>query len=377
LNLGSINIEYKMSLNDQILNASVLIVDDKPANVALLEAILKSEGYTNVQSVTDSRLVKELHDKRQFDIILLDIRMPHMSGFEVMEQLQTSDQDDYLPVLVLTAQSDAETKIRALQSGARDFVTKPFERIEVTHRIKNMLEVRLMYNRRGWEKEIVEAQVRERTQQLEDTQLEFIRQLGRAGEYRDNETGMHVVRMSKGCQSLALATGHNEEFAELLLLASPMHDVGKIGIPDRVLLKPGKLDADEWEIMKTHVEIGGEILSSDTAEIMQLARSIALTHHEKWDGSGYPNGLVGEDIPVQGRIAAICDVFDALTSERPYKKAWLVEDAVALIQEESGSHFDPVLAAKFIEILPQIIEIREAHADDDEAFNLYKLAVVS
>jgi len=367
-----------MSLKDQILKARILIVDDKPANVALLEAILKSDGYTNVQSVTDPRLVKELHDKWQFDIILLDIRMPHMSGFEVMEQLLDKIEDDYLPVLVLTAQSDAETKIQALQSGARDFVTKPFERIEVTHRIRNMLEVRLMYNRRGWEKEIVEAQVRERTQQLADTQLEFIRQLGRAGEYRDNETGMHVVRMSKGCQSLALAAGYSKEFAELILLASPMHDVGKIGIPDRVLLKPGKLDADEWEIMKTHVDIGTEILSSDSAEIMKLARTIASTHHEKWNGSGYPNGLVGEDIPIQGRLAAICDVFDALTSERPYKKAWTVEDAAALIREESGSHFDPELATKFLEILPKIIEIRVAHADEeDEAYDIYDLAAAN
>ena len=175
------------------------------------------------------------------------------------------------------------------RNGAKDFVTKPFERIEVTHRIRNMLEVRMMYNRRGWEKEIVEAQARERTQQLADTQLEFIHQLGRAGEYRDNETGMHVLRMSKSCQALALALGYSEEFGELILRASPMHDVGKIGIPDRILLKPGKLDADEWEIMKTHVEIGAEILSNHPAEIIQLARSIAMTHHEKWDGSGYPH----------------------------------------------------------------------------------------
>ncbi|MBT7268621.1 MAG: response regulator, partial [Rhodospirillaceae bacterium] len=238
-----------MTLDDQIYDARVLIVDDKPANVALLEAILKGEGYTNVHSVTDPRLVEDLHEKNQFDIILLDIRMPHMSGFDVMAQLQDKIVDDYLPILVLTAQSDVETKIQALENGARDFVTKPFERIEVTHRIKNMLEVRLMYNRRGFEKELVEAQVAERTQQLAETQLEFIHQLGRAGEYRDNETGMHVVRMSMGCKALALATGHSKEFSELILQASPMHDVGKIGIPDRILLKPGKLEADEWEIM--------------------------------------------------------------------------------------------------------------------------------
>lgn len=367
-----------MILDTQIYDARVLIVDDKPANVALLEAILTGEGYTNVQSVTDPRLVQDLHEKWHFDIILLDIRMPHLSGFDVMEQLQDKIVDDYLPILVLTAQSDVETKIKALESGARDFVTKPFERIEVTHRIKNILEVRLMYNKRGREKEIVEAQVRERTLQLAETQLEFIRQLGRAGEYRDNETGMHVLRMSMSCQALALATGHSEDFSELLLQASPMHDVGKIGVPDRILLKPGKFEADEWEIMKSHVEIGAEILSNHPAEIIQLARSIALTHHEKWDGSGYPNNLAGEDIPIQGRIAALADVFDALTSERPYKKAWSIEDATSFIGEQSGRHFDPTLAAKFLEILPQILAIRAAHADgEDDGHDLYKLAAAT
>ncbi len=362
-----------MELQDQIHKARILIVDDKPANVALLEAILKGEGYTDVTGVTDPRQVKELYEKWRFDIILLDIRMPHMSGFEVMEQLNDVIGDDYLPILVLTAQSDADTKIRALESGARDFVTKPFERIEVTHRIKNMLEVRLMYNRRGWEKEIVEAQVRQRTQEVVDTQLEFIRQLGRAGEYRDNETGMHVVRMSKGCQNLALALGYSVDFADLILHASPMHDVGKIGVPDHILLKPGKLDGEEWEVMKSHVEIGAEILSNHPAEIIQVARKIALTHHEKWDGSGYPKGLVGEEIPIEGRIAAICDVFDALTSERPYKEAWPVDRAVDLIRSESGKHFEPKIAGEFIDILPAILQIREDHADD--ATDMAKLEV--
>lgn len=353
-----------MDLEEQILKARILIVDDKPANVALLEAILKGEGYSEVTGVTDPRLVKELYEKWRFDIILLDIRMPHMSGFEVMEQLNEITGDDYLPILVLTAQSDVETKIRALENGARDFVTKPFERIEVTHRIRNMLEVRLMYNRRGWEKEIVEAQVRQRTQEVVDTQLEFIRQLGRAGEYRDNETGMHVVRMSKSCQNLALNLGYSADFADLILHASPMHDVGKIGIPDNILLKPGKLEGAEWEVMKSHVEIGAEILSNHPAEIIQLARKIALTHHEKWDGSGYPNGLVGDEIPIEGRIAAICDVFDALTSERPYKEAWPVEKAVDLIREESGKHFEPRIVTEFLNILPIILQIRDDHADD-------------
>jgi len=353
---------------DALLKSRILIVDDKPANIALLDVILQGAGYTNVQSVSDPRLVRELHLKWRFDIILLDIRMPHMSGFDVMKELWEINEDDYLPVLVLSAQSDNDTRDRALEMGARDFVTKPFERVEVLNRIKNILEVRHLFVRRGWEKQAVEAEVRRRTQELVDTQLAFIRQLGRAGEYRDNETGMHVLRMSKSCEALALSLGFSSERAEMILHSSPMHDVGKIGIPDHVLLKPGKLDADEWEIMKTHVAIGGEILSHHPADIIRTAHTIAMTHHEKWDGSGYPNALVGEDIPEEGRIAALCDVFDSLTSERPYKKAWPIEEAIQFIKDNAGSHFDPNMATKFIEIMPTILDIRGKYADEEISY---------
>lgn len=346
--------------------AKLLIVDDNPTNVLLLERILVDSGYTNIATTTDSRDVTKMHAEQAFDLILLDIRMPHMDGFEVMEALSEDIADDYLPVLVLTAQTDQETRHRALELGAKDFVTKPFDRTEVLNRIRNLLEVRILFKQQKYQKEILETRVRERTEELYNTQLEIVRRLGRAGEFRDNETGMHVIRMSKSCQRLALAAGLDEEHAERILYAAPMHDIGKIGIPDRILLKPGKLDGDEWTVMKTHVDIGADILADHPSELMQMARVIVLYHHEKWDGSGYPRGISGTDIPIEGRIGAVADVFDALTSERPYKAAWPVEKAINLLKEESGKHFDPELVKLFLEIMPDILKIRDEHADSEE-----------
>jgi putative two-component system response regulator len=349
----------------QYKDAKILIVDDNPTNVKLLEMTLEVEGFTNALSTTDPREVLGLQQEHGFDLILLDIQMPHLDGFQVMEQLSGIIDGGYMPVLVLTAQQDMETRLRALESGARDFVTKPFDRAEVVNRIYNMLEVRFLYNERGRQAEILEAKVKERTYQLQDSRLELIRRLGRAGEYRDNETGMHVIRMSKNCYCLALKAGLGEEIAEQIVQASPMHDVGKIGIPDNILLKPGKLEPEEWEIMKTHSEIGADIIGEHESGIMQMAHEIALTHHEKWDGTGYPQGLKAEKIPIAGRIASICDVFDALTSERPYKKSWSVEDAVQFINENAGSQFDPILVEHFNDSLEEILEIRKVYADPE------------
>ncbi len=354
----------RSEIRRESLAARILIVDDNPANVMLLEKILEQEDFSNVQSTTDSRTVKGLYQENKFDLILLDIRMPHLDGFQVMEQLADVIESDYLPVLVLSAQPDKDTRLKALEMGAKDYIIKPFDQAEVVQRILNMLEVRILYNEQRRYSEILEAAVRERTKELRQTRLEIIRRLGRAGEYRDNETGMHVIRMSKSSQRLALAAGLGEERAELMLSASPMHDVGKIGIPDKILLKPGKLDAGEWEIMKTHAEIGADILSDHSSSMIQLAQSIALTHHEKWDGSGYPNGLKGEEIPIEGRITAICDVFDALTSERPYKNSWPVAEAVKFINEQSGAHFDPNLVKLFNRVLPDLLDILEDYADE-------------
>ncbi len=361
------------SLRHQVKSARVLIVDDTPANVTLLQSLLAREGYIDVTGVTDPREAIPLYRKAAFDLVLLDLRMPHMSGFDVMAELRKVDSNGYLPILVLTAQTDRETRIQALESGAKDFVHKPFDHAEVLNRIANMLEVRLLYNERRRQNEILEDKVRARTAELaqrnrdlEDARLDVIRRLGRAGEYRDNETGMHVVRMSKFCEHLALAIGRDGEFATRLLAASPMHDVGKIGIPDSILLKPGKLDPDERKIMETHAAIGADILDHNDAPLMRMAYSVALTHHEKWDGGGYPRKLKGAEIPIEGRIASLCDVFDALTSERPYKKAWPVDQALDFVVGRSGMAFDPDLVAAFQRIMPEILNLRGQYADGPE-----------
>jgi putative two-component system response regulator len=265
--------------------------------------------------------------------------------------------------VVITANNDDETKIRSLALGALDFLAKPFNGVEVAARIKNILNVRLLHNRVNHQNKILDQKVRERTRELADTRLEVVQRLSRVAECRDNETGMHVIRMSRYSYLLAEAMGLSINQCELLQHASPMHDIGKIGIPDSILLKPGKLDALEWEIMKTHAEIGGQLLSDSDSSLIQMAERIARTHHEKWDGSGYPHGLKGEEIPMEGRIVAICDVFDALTSERPYKEKWPVEKAVRELKDNSGIHFDPVLVSKFIEILPQVLKVLDCCQD--------------
>lgn len=345
--------------------ARILIVDDQPANVLLLEKMLRMEGFSNISIQSDSRLVEQDYLDQPFDLVLLDLNMPHLDGFQVMSQLQQIEQDSYLPILVLTAQSDPATRLLALEAGAKDFVSKPFDRVEVMSRIRNMLEVRLLHNQMRDQNHILEEKVRERTRELHDSRLEVIRRLGRAAEYRDNETGLHIIRMSKFSECLGRMAGMSAEEADMLLNASPMHDIGKIGIPDSILLKPGKLDADEWETMKTHAAIGAEILSGHHSPLMEMARVIALTHHEKWDGTGYPNQLMGEEIPLVGRITALCDVFDALTTERPYKKAWTVDDATGYIRDNRGKHFDPALVEAFDEILPDVLAIRKRFSEPD------------
>lgn len=352
-----------MISRQDILNANILLVDDQLVNIKLLERMLRQAGFTAIFSTTRPQEVKTLYFENEIDLMLLDIRMPAMDGFEVMAQLQAEINNDYLPVLVVTAELTGQVRERALSSGAKDFITKPFDQSEVIQRIHNMLEVRLLHKQVRLQNETLEQQVRERTRQLEQSRLEIINRLGRAAEYKDNETGNHILRMSHFAQMLARAAGLGEEQADNILLAAPMHDIGKIGIPDKILLKPGKLDPDEWEIMKTHVTIGADLLDGTDIPLLIMARNIALSHHEKWDGSGYPNGLAGEAIPIEGRICAICDVFDALTSERPYKKAWPVEEAIAFLRQQKGRHFDPRLVDLFETILDKILAYRGAHLD--------------
>jgi putative two-component system response regulator len=354
-------------MNINFLKSKILIVDDEPANVALLEDILEEQGYTYFRSTTDSRKTLTMYEEMRPDLVLLDLNMPHLDGFQVMEQLRELEQDSYAPILVLTAQSDRNTRIKSLEAGARDFLGKPFDLIEVKQRISNMLEIRLLHNHTRDQNRLLELKVKERTYELEETRREAILRLGRAAEYRDNETGMHVIRMSRLSALLAKEIGLSEQECQLILQASPMHDVGKIGIPDNILLKPGKLDDKEWKTMKMHPEIGAKILSGSRSELMQMAESIALSHQERWDGSGYPYGLKGEDIPLAGRIVAVADVFDALTSKRYYKDAFTVEESMKIIEDSSGKDFEPRLVEAFKNALPQMIKIVKELTDTEQA----------
>jgi putative two-component system response regulator len=341
----------------------LIIVDDEPANIKLLDKILRGTGYEDIVTVSDPREVLPLYRAKGADVILLDLNMPHLDGFAVLAQLKALNDPLLPPVLVLTAQHGNDHRLRALEEGARDYVTKPFDRAELLARVRNLVEAHQMHRMINDKNEVLEARVRERTQELLDTRLQIVQRLGRAAEYRDNETGNHILRMSHVSVLIARHMGWDRDRCELLLNASPMHDIGKIGIPDHILLKPGKLTPEEWETMKKHAEIGAHILEGGDSDILAMAREIALSHHEKWDGTGYPKALKGEDIPVTGRIVALADVFDALTSERPYKQAWSVERAHDYIQENRGKHFDPLLADLFIKLLPEVLAIRTRFAE--------------
>ena len=346
-------------------NARILIVDDEPANLKLLDRMLSGQGYQGLVLVEDSRLVVEIYQQKRPDLILLDINMPYLDGYQVMEQLKALNDPLLPPIIILTAQHSKDYLLRALAAGARDFIGKPFDRNELLMRVRNLLDAQLAHRMVYDQKGVLEDLVRARTEELRHTRLQVVQRLGMAAEYRDEETGNHILRMSHTSALLARSIGWSEADCELILNASPMHDIGKIGIADAILLKPGKFEPQEWEIMKTHAAIGGKLLEGDDSDLMRMAREIALTHHEKWDGSGYPNGLAGEAIPRAGRIAALADVFDALTSSRPYKKAWSIEASVDLIRENRGKHFDPILVEVFLRELPGILKIRERFAEPD------------
>lgn len=350
-------------INNCLHAAHLMIVDDEPSNLKLMDKMLRSQGYENLALIQDPREVLPACAVQMPDLILLDLNMPHLDGFAVIEQLQQQFPQSLPPILVLTAQQGFEHRLRALSNGARDYLTKPFDRAEMLARVRNLIEAQLFNKYMRDQNAVLEDMVRQRTRELRETRLEVVRRLGRAAEFRDNETGFHILRMSHSSVLLARAIGWDEEQCDLLLHASPMHDVGKIGIPDRILLKPGKLDPDEWEVMKTHTTMGAHILEGEHSPLLVLAREIALSHHEKWDGSGYPYGLKAKDIPIAGRIVALADVFDALTSERVYKKAWTIEAALDFIERNSGTHFDPVLVQHFTRLLPQILAIRTRYAE--------------
>ena len=338
-----------MIADTDILAGKVLIVDDQPANVMLLERILRSAGYVSLSSTTDPAAVVELHRRHHYDLILLDLQMPGLSGFDVMEGLKAIEADDYLPVLVITAQP--EKKLLALTAGAKDFISKPFDLADVRARVHNMLEVRLLHRRLQEAKNELETRVRDRTAELQESYHETIFTMMRAAEHRDEDTGTHVQRISYFCRELARLLGKDEIWQDLIFTASPMHDIGKIGIPDHVLLKPGALDADEWAVMKQHTVIGAKILGESRSAYLRMGAEIALNHHERWCGGGYPNGLSGEVIPLTARIMSLCDVYDALRMRRPYKPAFDHARTMDIIVQGDGrtlpAHFDPEVLAAF------------------------------
>ncbi|MDH5437064.1 MAG: response regulator, partial [Gammaproteobacteria bacterium] len=352
-------------INTDPKTASILVVDDEAANVRLLEKMLAMSGYNNVICTQDPTKAVSLYNDNNSDLILLDLDMPVLDGYGVMDQLNNLEKKLPPPILVLTAQHAKSYRQRALDNGARDYVTKPFDADELLSRVRNMLEVQMAHKFMYHQNEILEQKVQERTQELHDSRLQIVHRLGRAAEYRDEETGLHIIRMSKMAAVIAKAAGMDDEQCDLLLNAAPMHDIGKIGIPDQILLKPGKFEPDEWKIMQTHAQIGADILSGDDSDLIRMAHDIAISHHEKWNGKGYPNGLAGDAIPFVGRVTALADVFDALTSVRPYKKAWTVDKAVDLIMDERGQHFDPALVDIFIQKLPQILEIKDKYSEPD------------
>lgn len=347
-------------LNERAL---IFVVDDEPANLKLLGKLLGGQGYQRLVLIQDSRLVMDHYRNTPPDLILLDINMPYLDGYQVMEKLQTLNDPLLPPIVILTAQLGHDHMVKALTLGARDFVAKPFDREELLMRVRNLLDAQLAHRLLFDQKQMLEAMVRARTEALNRTRLQIIRRLGRASEYRDNETGLHIIRMSQISALLAARSGWNDIECELMLLASPMHDVGKIGIPDAILLKAGKLAPEEWETMKRHTLIGADILDDGDSDLLRLARVIALTHHEKWDGSGYPQGLSGDAIPHEGRIAAVADVFDALMSSRPYKKAWPADEAIRYVIASSGTHFDPEVVTCFESCLREILDIQERHRE--------------
>lgn len=331
-------------------NATILVVDDTPTNIDVLTGIL-SHSYRVKAALNGKVALKIAQSKNKPDLILLDVMMPGMDGHEVCRQLKCNIETQSIPVIFVTAMSEETDQKAGFELGAVDYITKPVNPSLVLARVKNHIA---LYD----QAKHLENIVRQRTAELDRSRFEIINRLGRAAEFKDNETGMHVIRVSWYSRLLAEKIGQSDEWCELLYNVAPMHDIGKIGIPDHILLKPGKLDDTEWEIMKKHAEYGADIIGDHSSPLLAMAHEVALSHHEKWDGSGYPHNLKGEEIPLSARIVAISDVYDALTSDRPYKKAWTEEAAISHIQEQSGKHFDPALVGSFIECMPQFRDIQ-------------------
>ena len=334
---------------------TILVVDDLQDNIAIMTEIL-GEDYRVTFAMSGADALMAAVEQPQPSLILLDLMMPGMDGYEVCRRLKADLRTRHIPVIFVTASDDSGGEEQGLSLGAVDYIQKPCSPAIVRQRVRIHLDI---HN----QNQALEKRVRERTAELERTRRQVVARLARAGDYRDNDSGSHVVRVCQYCQSLALAAGIPPTTADLLLLAASMHDIGKIGVPDHILLKQGKLDESEQMVMQLHTLIGPEIIGNDDSELLTLARSIALTHHERWDGTGYPRKLSGLEIPIEGRIAAVCDSFDVLTTGSYGKRALKPEEAAQVIIAEAGKAFDPDLVNLFSQILPEFSRIREEFAD--------------
>ncbi len=355
---------------------TILIVDDSEANRLVLLGQVTTLGHTPILA-ENGLIALQKTTEYQPDLILLDIMMPQMDGYQVLARLKSDSFMRHIPVIMVSANDEIESVASCIEQGAVDFLTKPFNPIILKARIKSALANKDLHDQQEAHRKTIreyneklEEKVRERTQDLEETRLEVIQRLGRTAEYRDNETGQHVLRMSHYSARLGKELGMNENECQLLQWTSPMHDIGKIGIPDGILLKPGPLTADERKIMETHTTIGGEILGGGKSDLIKMAETIALTHQEKWDGTGYPKGLKGKEIPLVGQITAICDVFDAITSKRPYKEEYSIEEALEYITSQSGKHFGPHLVEIFQQVVPDLKKIKEKFSQKESLQNL-------
>ncbi len=351
----------------------ILVVDDEPANRKLLEAMLARFGYEVELASDGSQALTQL--SLGFDLVLLDVMMPGMDGFEVTRRIRGGTENADIPICIVTALAAREDRLRAVEAGANDFIAKPIDMIELKIRIVSLLKLKEGQDAIKRHRAELEAMVAARTeslrQALQDTakaqrrayhaQLETIERLALAAEYRDTDTALHIQRISVYCHLIARRLGLSPRECQILFHACPMHDVGKIGIPDAILLKPGKLNPAEWEIMKTHTDIGARILGGSSSELLQAGEMISRTHHEKWDGSGYPIGLAGEAIPLWGRIVAVADVFDALTSTRPYKEAMQNDEAIQIMREGRGTQFDPSILDLFLAHIDEVIALQTKH----------------
>ncbi|MEM7473564.1 MAG: HD domain-containing phosphohydrolase [Planctomycetota bacterium] len=373
-------------MESHIKSCKILIVDDEEANVLIVRQHLKRAGYTSFSTCTDARKVLGLAQQEKPDLILLDINMPHVNGLQILHAINLDRVLCRIPVVILTAEADQNIKQAALELGANDFLTKPVEPAELIPRVRNSLTVKSHFDALGKQKQILEETVRKRTKELFESRKQIILSLARAAEHRDNETGNHVIRVGCYAAIIARQLGWKEKAAEMLQQAAQLHDVGKIGVPDNILFKPGKLDEDEYTVMKkhcalgksiispfeakekellrSHTKIGGSILHIQNSPLLTMAARIAQTHHEHWDGTGYPLGLAGEDIPIEGRITAVADVFDALSSKRPYKDPLPRQKCFEILANLGGSQFDPKVLAAFFECSSHIIKVQMALMDE-------------